>query len=221
MDFSLYGSGHYRALPGNKDKNVKTVADTFNLDIDTPEAAETVLFSVAIGLFYERQVLINRACIEHEICKFGRYLRKAGGNWVTLCLPTQFLYDAYDIDVMNNKLTQNNIVFIHSNGEKIPLSHPSIFGSWFDEAKDYKSITLANMAFTPLLQKYIPSITATSDHYSTLSDILVEGKGNNILLDYISGMFPDTSDFILPSISPEVIRCASFKNYKSISKQQY
>ena len=77
------------------------------------------------------------------------------------------------------------------------------------------------MAFTTLLQKYIPSITATSDHFSTLSDILVEGKGNNILLDYISGMYPDTKDFILPPISPEVCRCVSLKNYKSISKQQY
>ena len=191
------------------------------MDIDTPEAAETLLSSVAIGLSYERQVLIDRACIEHEICKFGRYLHKTGENWVTWCLPNQFLYDAYDIDVMNNKLTQNNIVVIHSNGEKIPLSRPSIFGSWLNEAKEYKSITLANMAFTTLLQKYIPSITATLDHFSTLSDILLEGKGNNILLDYISGMFPDTSDFILPPISPEVICCASFKNYKSISKQQY
>ena len=191
------------------------------MDIDTPEAAETLLSSVAIGLSYERQVLIDRACIEHEICKFGRYLHKTGENWVTWCLPNQFLYDAYDIDVMNNKLTQNNIVVIHSNGEKIPLSRPSIFGSWLNEAKEYKSITLANMAFTTLLQKCIPASTATSDHFSTLSDILVDGKGNNILLDYISGMFPDTSDFILPPISPEVICCASFKNYKSISKQQY
>ena len=131
------------------------------------------------------------------------------------------MYDAYDIDVMNNKLTKNNIVVIHSNGEKIPLSCPSIFGSWFDEAKDYKSITLANMAFTTLLQKYIPASTATLDHFSTSSDILVEGKGNNILLDYLSGMFPDTSDFILQPISPEVCCCVSIKNYKSISKQQY
>ena len=211
----------YRALPGNKDKNVKTIADTFNLDIDTPEAAETLLSSVAIGLSYERQVPIDRACLEHEICKFGRHLRKAGETWRTWCLPNQFLYDAYDIDVMNNKLTQNNIVVIHSNGEKIPLSRTSIFGSWLDAAKDYKSITLANMAFTTLLQKYIPASTATSDHFSTLSDILVEGKGNNILLDYISEMYPDTKDFILPPISPEVRRCITLKNYKSISKQQY
>ena len=84
---------------------MKTIADTFNLDIDTPEAAETLLSSVAIGLSYERQVLMDKARIEHEICKFGRCLRKAGESWVTWCLPNQFLYDAYDIDVMNNKLT--------------------------------------------------------------------------------------------------------------------
>ena len=40
----------YRALPGNKDKNVKTIADTFNLDIDTPEAAES--FSLVLLLVY-------------------------------------------------------------------------------------------------------------------------------------------------------------------------
>ena len=108
------------------------------------------------------------------------------------------LYDAYDIDVMNNKLTKNNIVIIHFNGEKIPLSRPSIFGSWFDEAKDYKSITLDNMAFTTLLQKYIPPSTATFDAFSSLR-------------------YPDASDFIsppifLPPISQEVRCCVSIKN---------
>ena len=77
------------------------------------------------------------------------------------------------------------------------------------------------MAFRTLLQKYIPPITATLDAFLTLSDILVEGKCNNILIDYLSGMYPDTSDFILPPISQEVCQCASIKNYKSISKQQY
>ena len=172
------------------------------MDIDTPEAAETLLSSGAIGLSYERQVSMDKACIEHEICKFGRCLRKTGESWVTWCLPNQFLYDAYNNDVMNNPLTKKQYC-CHSlqwgEDSTIPLS--SIFGSWLDDDDDYKSITLDNMAFKTLLQKYIPPSTATLDAFSLLSDQLVEGKGNNILIDYLRGIHPDTSDFILPPIN--------------------
>ena len=135
------------------------------MDIDTPEAAETLLSSVAIGLSYERQAPMDNARTEHEICKFGRYLQTSGDKWVTWCLPNQLLYDAYDNDLMNNPLPKNNIVVVHSNEEETPLFCPLIFGSWHDDDDDddddYNCITLNNIAYTALLLKYIPTSTAT------------------------------------------------------------
>ena len=59
------------------------------MDIDTLKAAGTLLSSVAIGLSFERQALIDNVRTEHESCKFGRYLWTSGDKWVTWCLPNK------------------------------------------------------------------------------------------------------------------------------------
>ena len=107
-----------RTLPDKKNKNLIVIANKFNLDIDTQEQADGLVSSIAIGLSNVRHIPMDNTCVEHEICKYGRFLRGSSESWYTWCFPQQVMYDAYDPLLMVDKQTRNQIVVISQTGTK-------------------------------------------------------------------------------------------------------
>ena len=97
------------------------IANRFNLDINTPQQAESLVTSIAIGLSNVRQMPMDNTLVEHITCKFGRYLHKNGETWYTWSYPKQVLYDAYDPVFMADVKTRNQIVVISRTGTQTPL----------------------------------------------------------------------------------------------------
>ena len=93
----------YRTLPIKTNKNLMVIANKFNLEIDTQEQADSLLSSISIGLSNAREMPMDNTCIEHETCKYGRYLRQNSEKWYTWCFPQQVMYDAYDPSSMLDK----------------------------------------------------------------------------------------------------------------------
>ena len=113
----------YSTLPDKKNKNLIVIANRFNLDIDTQEQADGLVSSISIGLLNARKMPMDNTCIEHEPCKYGRFLRQNSEKWYTWCFQKQIMYDAYDPSLMLDKQTRNQIVVISQTGRKQSLLH--------------------------------------------------------------------------------------------------
>ena len=70
-----------------------------------------------------------------------------------------------------------------------------------------------------LVQSYIPEKNATGDAFMVLGDRLFEGKGNTLLITYLSKLYPNCSDLEMDPICRELQKDASIQNYKLICQQ--
>ena len=208
-----------RTLPDKKNKNLIVIANKFNLDIDTQEQADGLVSSIAIGLSNQRHIPMDNTCVEHEICKYGRFLRGSSESWYTWCFPQQVMYDAYDPLLMVDKQTRNQIVVISQTGTKKCLFRTSILGQWmYNENGCTSTLTIDQIVCSSLVQDYIPDKNATVDTFLALGDNLFEGTGNTLLLTYLSKLYPNCSDLQMDPICLELQNNASLQNYKLICK---
>ena len=60
---------------------------------------------------------------------------------------------------------------------------------------------------------------ATVDVFMVLGDRLFEGKGNTLLIPYLSKLYPNCSDLEMDPICHELQNDASIQNYKLICQQ--
>ena len=210
----------YRTLPVKTNKNLIVIANRFNLDIDTQEQADGLLSSISIGLSNARKMPMDNTCVEHETCKYGRFLRQNSEKWYTWCFPKQVMYDAYDPLSMLDKQTRNQIVVISQTGRKKSLFRTSILGEWkYNDDGSTTTLTIEQIVCSSLVQKYIPEKNATVDAFMVLGDRLFEGTGNTLLLTYLSKLYPNCSDLEMDPICRELQNDASIQNYKLICQQ--
>ena len=153
------------------------IANRFNLDINTPQQAESLVTSIAMGLSNVQQMPMDDTLVEHIACKFGRYLRKNGKTWSTWNYPEQPLYDAYDPVLMADVNTRNQIVVISQTGTKTPLFRTSIIGEWYSVDSNNVSLSMNNIDCSTQVQHYIPQKNATVNTFLALGDQLMKSKG--------------------------------------------
>ena len=140
------------------------IANRFNLDINTPQQAESLVSSIAIGLSNVRQMPMDNTLVEHITCKFGQYLRKNSKTWSTWNYPEQPLYDTYDPVWMADIKTRNQIVVISCTGTQTPLFRTSIIGDWFSVDSDKVSLSMNNIVCSTQVQHYIPQKKCYCQH---------------------------------------------------------
>ena len=147
----------YRTLPVKSNKILMVIANKFNVEIDTQEKADGLLSSISIGLSNSRKMPMDNTCVEHEICKYGRYLRQNSEQWLTWCFPKQFMYDAYDRSSMLDTQTRNQIVVISQTGGNKSLLRTSILGEWkYNDDGSTTTLTIEQIVCSTLVQDYIP-----------------------------------------------------------------
>ena len=100
----------------NRDADL--IDNHFNLNIDTPDQVDGFVSSISICLSNVRKMPMDNTCVEHKTCKYGRFLRQNSKKWYTWCFPKQVMYNAYDLLLMSDKQTQNQIVVISQTGRK-------------------------------------------------------------------------------------------------------
>ena len=146
----------YRTLPDRKNKNLVVIADKYNLDINTPQQAGSLITSISMGLSNIRQMPMDNTLVEHITCKFGRYLRKSSNSWCTWNLPRQPIYDAYDPVLMADLRTRNQIVVNSCTGTQTPLFRTCIIGEWLSGKGRTVPLTMEEIVCSTRVQQYIP-----------------------------------------------------------------
>ena len=159
----------YQTLPDKKNKNLIVIVNRFNLNIDTPEQADGLVCSISIVLSNVRKILTDNTCVEHETCKYWRFLRQNSEKWYTWCFPKQVMYNAYDPLLMLDKQTRNQVVVILQTGRKQSLFRTSIIGEWHLNDDGYTTtLSIEQLVCSTLLQEYIPITNATVDTFLAL-----------------------------------------------------
>ena len=209
----------YRTLPDRKNKNLGVIATKYNLDLDTPQQAESLITSISLGLSTIRQMPMDNTLVEHITCKFGRYLRKNSNSWCTWNLPRQPMYDAYDPVLMADLRTRNQIVVNSCTGTQTPLFRTCIIGEWLSGKGRTVPLTMEEIVRSTLVQQYIPVKNANADIFMALGDELNEGEENLELLTYLSSLYPDMTDFDFDPICKPLQAGASSQNYHFLSTQ--
>ena len=129
------------------------------------------------------------------------------------------MYDAYDLLLMVDKQTQNQIVVISQTGTRKSLFCTSVLGQWmYNENGCTSTLTIDQIVCLSLVQDYIPDKNATVDTFLALGDNLFEGTGNTLLLTYLSTLYPNCSDLQMDPVCLELHNDASIQNYKLICK---
>ena len=130
------------------------------------------------------------------------------------------MYDAYDRSSMLDKQTRNQIVVISQTGGNKSLFRTSILGEWkYNDDGSTTTLTIEQIVYSSLVQSYIPEKNATVDAFMVLGDRLFEGKGNTLLITYLSKLYPNCSDLEMDPICRELQNDASIQNYKLICQQ--
>ena len=209
----------YCTLPDKKNKNLGVIATKFNLDLDTPQQAESLITSISLGVSTIRHMPMDNTLVEHIRCTFGRYLHKNSNSWCTWNLPRQPIYDAYDPILMADLRTRNQIVVNLCTGTQIPLFRTCIIGKWLSGKGRTVPLTMEEIVCSTRVQQYIPVKNANVDTFLALGDDLNEGEENSELLTYLSTLYPDMTNFDFDPICEPLQAGASSQNYHFLSTQ--
>ena len=120
---------------------------------------------------------------------------------------------------MADDKTRNQMFVISHTGTQTPLFRKSIIGKWHTVGCYNATLSINDIVCSTQVQQYIPPKNATVDTFLTLGDQLNEGTGNNRLINYLSNLYPNLTDFEIPPISSQLKTAASIQNYHFISKQ--
>mmetsp|Transcript_3209 Transcript_3209/g.3553 ORF Transcript_3209/g.3553 Transcript_3209/m.3553 type:complete len:158 (+) Transcript_3209:93-566(+) len=146
--------GTYCTLPDRKNKNLVVIANRFNLDIYTPEQADSLVSSIAIGLSNVRQMAMDNTLVENVTCKFGQKLHHNSKKWYTWSFSQQVLYDAYDLVIMADDKTRNQILVISHTSTQTPLFRTSIIGKWHTIDSNNVSLSINDIVCSTQVQHY-------------------------------------------------------------------
>ena len=114
---------------------------------------------------------------------------------------------------------RNQIVVISHTGTKTPLFCKFIINKWhtIDDCYNAK-LSIKDIVCSTQVQQYILPKTTTVDIFFSLGDLLNEGTGNNGLINYLSNLYLNSSDFEMAPICSELKTVASIQNYYFICK---